>query len=66
MGYIKDVIETIDKEDKTIFKDEERLAIYNNYIYEKEFKDKLKKMADKPSFTTVSNIEEKLLTIFNF
>src|SRR5699024_4618242 len=63
VGYMNDVIEVVNKKDETVFKDNERLALYSNYMYEKGFKEKLNEMASKPSYTVVDNVEEKLETL---
>lgn len=64
-GYVKDYIEEIHEKDKTIYKDEKRLAIHNNYVYESQFLEKVNQMINKPSHTQVNNIEEKIKEIEN-
>lgn len=64
IGYINDMLENISEKDKTIYKDEEnRIALRNNYVYEKNFYEKLIKMSRQPSFTKVDNIEEKIKSL---
>lgn len=66
-GYIDDIIEEIEKIDKTIYIDEDRIALRNNYFYEYNFLDGLLNMIKSPVETKMDAnvIEEKIDNLEN-
>lgn len=58
--YIEDIIEEIVEYDKRVYKDENRLALDVNVVYEKKFYNRIMEMSGRPSNTQVDNIEEKI------
>lgn len=60
IGYIRDAIDEISEKNRRLYKDKEKLALKKNYVYEKEFKEKIDEMISQPSFTKVDNIEERI------